>query len=178
MTTLHYREATPADAPTMARIRIAGEDGGAADERMGRYLAGEHHPQHALPPRVGYLALEGDTVVGYIAGHLTRRYECDGELQWIYVVLAHRGTGAASELLRLLATWFVVQKAARICVDVEPSNTRARRFYTRHGAVELNEQQPYWLIWHDIGEVLASGRPADRLIPWSLTRPTKKGGDD
>ena len=38
------------------------------------------HPQQALPPRVIYVATEGDTLIGYVAGHLTRRYACDGEL--------------------------------------------------------------------------------------------------
>jgi ribosomal protein S18 acetylase RimI-like enzyme len=118
---------------------------------MARYLAGEHHPQHALMPRVLYVALEGETPVGYIAGHLTRRYECDGELQWIYVLPERRGSGVALELLRLLAAWFVEHKASRICVDVTPTNTPARRFYARHGAVTL---KPYWLVWDDIGVVL------------------------
>jgi ribosomal protein S18 acetylase RimI-like enzyme len=86
-----------------------------------------------------------------IAGHLTRRYACDGELQWIYVIPKRRGSGIASELLRLLAAWFAEQKASRICVDVDPANTTARRFYTRRGAANLNE---HWLVWHDINVVL------------------------
>src|SRR5437870_4357210 len=131
---IEYRQAVPSDIPAMARLRGSEEEGGASEERMARYLAGEHHPQHALMPRVLYVALEGDAVVGYIAGHLTRRYGCDGELQWIYVIPERRGSGVASELLCRLAAWFVEQKASRICVDVTPTNTRARRFYTRHGA--------------------------------------------
>jgi ribosomal protein S18 acetylase RimI-like enzyme len=145
-----YRQAQLSDIPAIARLRGPDEEGGAAEERMARYLAGEHHPQHALMPRVLYVALGGDAVVGYIAGHLTRRYGCDGELQWIYVIPEHRGSGVASELLCRLAAWFVEQKAARVCVDVTPTNTRARRFYTRHGAVTL---KPYWLVWDDIGVV-------------------------
>ncbi|MGB6077420.1 MAG: GNAT family N-acetyltransferase, partial [Candidatus Acidiferrales bacterium] len=105
----------------------------------------------ALKPRVGYVAYEGDTLVGFIAGHLTRRHSCDGELEWINVIPERRGGGIASELLRLLAGWFVAQKASRICVDVEPTNTAARRFYARHGAEELN---PHWLVWKDIDVVL------------------------
>jgi hypothetical protein len=38
---------------------------------------------------------------------------------------------------------------------VEPSNTRARGFYMRHGAVSLSERLPYWLVWNDINVVLA-----------------------
>ena len=53
----------------MARIRTEGGwEGGTSEDRMARYLAGEHHPQHALPPRIIYVALQGDSLVGYIAG--------------------------------------------------------------------------------------------------------------
>jgi GNAT superfamily N-acetyltransferase len=152
MATIRYREADQADISAMARIRTGrDEGGGASEERMARYLAGEHHPQQALMPRVIYVALEGDALVGYIAGHLTRRYACDGELQWIYVIPEHRGSGVASALLRRLAVWFAEQKASRICVDVVPENTTARRFYTRHGADILNN---HWLVWNDIRVVL------------------------
>ena len=33
------------------------------------YLAGQHHPQKALSPRIAFIALAGSRVVGYIAGH-------------------------------------------------------------------------------------------------------------
>ena len=152
MTTVHYREAGKSDIPAMARIRAA--SWGSEDywnRRIAAYMAGELHPRQALKPRVSYVSVEGDQVMGLIAGHLTRRYRCQGELEWIDVVAARRGSGIASGLLRELAQWFVVRKAARICVNVEPSNTVARRFYTRHGAGELN---PHWMVWDDIKVVL------------------------
>jgi ribosomal protein S18 acetylase RimI-like enzyme len=136
----------------MARIRAARwETEEFWEKRISGYLDGEHHPQKALMPRVIYVATEGNSLVGFIAGHLTRRYECDGELEWIDVIPAHRRSGVASELLRLLAAWFSGQNARRICVDVDPANTVARRFYTRHGAESLN---PHWLVWNDINVVL------------------------
>jgi len=110
----------------------------------------EIYPQHALMPRVGYVASEGDSVVGLIAGHLTTRHGCDGELEWIDVIPEKRGSGVASELLRRLAAWFVEQKARRVCVDVDPANTVARTFYMRHGATDL---KPHWLVWEEIGLV-------------------------
>lgn len=118
---------------------------------MSRYMDCELHPQDALMPRVTYVALEDTAVVGFIAGHLTRRYACDGELEWINVIPARRGSGIASELLRKLAAWFTEQKALRICVDVDPANMTARRFYRRHGAADLNK---HWLMWNDINVVL------------------------
>jgi len=61
-----------------------------------------------------------------------------GELEWINVILERRGTAVASELLRLLAAWFVEQSAFRICVDVDPANTTARHFYMKQRAEDLN----------------------------------------
>jgi ribosomal protein S18 acetylase RimI-like enzyme len=68
-------------------------------------------------------------------------------LQWINVAKERRGGGIAGELLRRLAAWFVEQKASKICVDVQPTNLAARKFYRRHGATDLN---PHWLVWNDI----------------------------
>ena|ERR1700693_1819676 len=152
MSAVRYRLADKSDVPAMARIR-AGEWG--TEEywkaRISGYLDGKVHPQHALMPRVIYAALENDAVIGFIAGHLTRRFACDGELEWIDVIPERHGSGVASELLRWLAAWFAEQKASRICVDVDPANTIARRFYMRHAAVTLNE---HWLVWNDIKVVL------------------------
>ena len=152
MRTVHYRLAEKSDIPAIARIRAAEWE---TEEywrvRVSRYLNCELHPQQALMPRVSYVALEAESLVGFIAGHLTRRYACDGELEWISVTPERRGSAVASELLRLLAAWFVEQKASRICVDVDPANSTARRFYLRHGAEKLNE---HWLVWNDIKLVL------------------------
>jgi GNAT superfamily N-acetyltransferase len=146
---VHHREARLADVRVLARLPHVGEAGGDSVERMFRYLSGEHHPQQALLPRVMYMAERGGSAIGYIAGHLSRRYDCQGELQWIYVVSANRRTGVASQLIRRLAEWFVLNDAHRICVDVGDDN--ARGFYARHGAVDLNK---HWMVWNDIANVL------------------------
>jgi ribosomal protein S18 acetylase RimI-like enzyme len=152
------RIARQSDVPAMARLRAANLPSEEAwTLRIASYLAKEHHPRHALVPRVAYVALLCDNVVGYIAGHLTRRYQCDGELQWINVTPQQRGQGVAAELLRRLAKWFARHKASRICVDVDPANTPARRFYAKHGAQTLNA---HWLVWPDIKAALKN--PAAR----------------
>ena len=109
--------------------------------------------ERAITPRtrVILVCLKEGSVIGYIGGHLSQRYDCDGELQYLYVVPEHRREGIASELLALLASWFAEEEAARICVDVEPDNAPARAFYARHGAVDLSE---YWMVWTDIAAVL------------------------
>ena len=152
MASVLYRPADRSDIPGMAQIRAANwEQEDYWRNRIARYMDCEHHPQQALMPRVVYVAMEGNSLVGFVAGHLTRRYGCDGELEWINVVPASRGSGVASKLLELLARWFAEQKACSICVNVEPGNRTARRFYTRHGAENLNE---YWLVWHNIKAAL------------------------
>ncbi|HKF53263.1 MAG TPA: GNAT family N-acetyltransferase [Candidatus Acidoferrales bacterium] len=152
MSLFTYREATESDIPAMARIRAAEWE---TEEywlrRISAYLQGKHDPQKALKPRISYVAIESDFIVGFIAGHLTVRHSCNGELEWLNVIPEQRGSEVATALLHLLAGWFVAQKALRICVDVQPSNIRARRFYKRHGAEDLN---PHWLVWSDIKVVL------------------------
>lgn len=149
-------EATIADVPAMVTVRIGDAEAGPADPRMEAYLQGAHHPREALARRVAYLAFEREEPVGYIAGHLSNRFGCDGELQYLYVAQKHRRRGAAAALLSALARWFVRNDANRICVDVVPANEAARSFYYRHGAVDL---KPSWLVWDRIGRVV-EGTPA------------------
>jgi GNAT superfamily N-acetyltransferase len=151
---MNYRLADKLDIPAMASIRAADwETEDYWKVRISGYLAGELNPREALSPRVIYVAANADSLAGFIAGHLTRRYKCDGELQWIDVIPEHRPSGVASGLLRRLAEWFVEQNAIQICVDVKPENTVARKFYTKHGAEKLNE---HWLVWKDIRSALTA----------------------
>lgn len=156
-----YRQAQDSDIPQMAEIRAG--DWGTEEywrERIAQYLDFRLHPRESLQPRVAFVGLEGKHVVGLIAGHLTRRFGCDGELEWISVRPECRNRGVAAKLLSFLAEWFVANNARRICVDVEPSNEVARRFYARHGAEDL---KPHWMVWRDIGkEVAAESHPKQR----------------
>jgi len=143
-----YREATTDDVPALARIRAAewGDETYWRDRILG-YMSGELHPRHALEPRVVLVATDETAIVGFIAGHLTTRFNCDGELQWINVIPEHRGAGIAEELLYRLAAWFMERNAKRVCVDVAPDNPTARAFYSKYGAVNF---KPSWMLWKDI----------------------------
>jgi ribosomal protein S18 acetylase RimI-like enzyme len=153
---LTYRPADIDDVPAMARLReLSGWTGGADAERMRRYLLGEHHPQQARRPRVVVVAESATLPVGFIAGHLTTRFGCAGELQWILVDPEQRGRDVGTELLRHLAEWFRKEGVARVCVNVAPDNEQARRFYLRHGALSLSE---HWMEWLDIALVLTPRR--------------------
>lgn len=145
-----YRNASSSDVPAMEHARAPDVDAGPADPRMARYLDGVHHPQKALLPRVGYVATVEESLVGYIAGHQTKRYDCDGELQYLYVVPEYRRSGIGSELLRLLARWFALRGIGRVCVGVDEDNAVARSFFVRYGAEQLDIA---FLVWPDIRQV-------------------------
>ena len=149
MPDLIYREARIDDVPQMAEVRAG--DWGTVEfwkPRITGYLSGEHSPREALAPRTAFVCLDRELIVGLVAGHLTRRFGCDGELQWISVRPRFRKQGIAHELFQELANWFVSHKATRVCVDVEPSNEPARAFYSRQGARDF---KPSWMIWDNIG---------------------------
>jgi ribosomal protein S18 acetylase RimI-like enzyme len=153
-----YREAGEPDVDQLAHIRVI--DRGSEQywrERILGYMKGTLNPQQALAPRVVLVASQDGRIVGFIAGHLSWRYDSEGEVQWINVIPEERRTGVAGELLRLLASWFVRQSAKRICVDVDPENAPARAFYRKHGAQDLN---PHWLVWPDIAALVAGREPA------------------
>ena len=149
---LTYRLARDGDIPAMADIRSA--DWGTPDfwqPRIRGYLACELHPRHAREPRAAFVAVSREQVAGLIGGHLTRRFGCDGELQWISIKPEYRNRGVATHLLHRLAEWFQAHNALRICVDVEPGNQAARAFYAKHGAANL---KPHWMQWNDISRIL------------------------
>jgi ribosomal protein S18 acetylase RimI-like enzyme len=156
MRAVTYRKADPTDVPALARLRLDDEPGGASEDRMLRYVMGQHDPRHALAPRGLWMAASSGSPIGYVAGHLTTRLGCAGELQWIYVASAHRDGRVADELLRLIAAWFVERDARRVCVDAGAD--RARRFYERHGARPASGP---WMVWEDIGGVLLA-KPKSR----------------
>jgi GNAT superfamily N-acetyltransferase len=121
-------------------------------DRIGRYLKGEHSPQQALAVRAAFVASEHGRVVGFVAGHRTHRFGCDGELQWINVVEERRGTGIASRLMEAIAAWFAEEGALRICVNVDTENVAARKLYAHYGARPLNEA---WMVWEQELEMAA-----------------------
>jgi ribosomal protein S18 acetylase RimI-like enzyme len=155
-TLVEIRLADDADIPAMAAIRVSEWQTDAFWlDRITHYLRGEHHPQHALPERASFVAVVDGRVVGFVAGHRTRRFGCDGELQWINVHPEHRGKGIAERLTRAMLDSFYRGNAFRICVNVQPDNTPARSLYTKHGAAILNE---HWMLWSDLRQMrLPSG---------------------
>ena len=146
---VQLREATVSDVAAMARCHLADPANPVADSRMAAYFGCQHHPQQALLPRVGYVALVNEVIVGYIAGHRTTRHGCAGEVQYLFVAPLYRRRGIATALFRLLAKWFHAQAAKQVCVAVaDDSPKEAKPFYESVGASPLKR---YWYAWEDIG---------------------------
>ena len=73
-----------------------------------------------------------------------------GELQYLFVAPNYRRRGIATELIRLVADWFVEQGAAKVCVCVDADTPAAGPFYTARNAVPM---QNFWVGWEDISVV-------------------------
>jgi GNAT superfamily N-acetyltransferase len=144
---ISYRIATSADVPAMAACRLTDSEAGPADPRMTAYFEGKHHPQQALLPRIGYVALARETVIGYIAGHLTTRHGCAAEVQYLFVAPEFRRRGVATALLRRLADWFGEAGALKACVCVDADSPAAKPFYESTGASPFRR---LWYGWDDI----------------------------
>jgi GNAT superfamily N-acetyltransferase len=149
---VRFHQATSKDVPAMALCRQTEPAAGAPDPRMASYFDGAHHPQEALLPRTGYVALKGERVVGYIAGHLTKRHGCDGELQYLFVEPAYRRQGFGTALLRLLAEWFRERGARKVCVGIANDSPPETKPFVEHlGALPLVK---HWYAWDDIEVVV------------------------
>ena len=125
---------------------------------MAAYFEGKHHPQEALPPRNGYVALVREAVIGYIAGHLTTRHGCSAEVQYLFVAPKFRRRGVATALLRRLADWFGKAGALKVCVCVDADSPAAKPFYESAGASPFKR---FWYGWDDISAFRSRRRHSD-----------------
>jgi hypothetical protein len=79
---LTIRSAEPTDIPAMAELRAQTKGTQAFwTDHIDRYLRGEHSPEEALELRSAFVATDEAKIVGFVAGHRTRRFDCDGEVQ-------------------------------------------------------------------------------------------------
>lgn len=146
MENIIYRQVSAEDFIQLAKIRAL-RSGSIEywEDRIRNYSLGLINPQQALLPRIIYVAVYNERVVSFIAGHLTTRFNCDGELQWIDTLPEFQHKGIASHLVKQLAAWFINNNVYKVCVD--PGNELARNFYAKNGATDLND---HWMFWNDI----------------------------
>ncbi len=115
--------------------------------RVKGYFDGSYHPSHAMAPRAMFVAVTNGRIVGFVAGHLSTRMGCEGELQWIFVRPSEQRRGIGAALLRPMADWFKKVGGTHVIVDAPPGHP-SRDFYRHFGALPLDS---YWLHWPDIG---------------------------
>lgn len=150
MLSFHFRTAVISDIHALAEIRAANSyDYAYWYERIEQYFQGVKSPQFAHDSRAIFVATYEDKIVSFVAGHLSSRFNCEGELQWIDTLEPYRDMGIASKLIKLMAGWFSYHHANKICVD--PGNIEARKFYERNHAVSLND---HWMCWHNIRDIV------------------------
>lgn len=100
-------------------------------------------PVSAKPERIVYKALENNNIIGFIAVHLTARYNLDAEIQTFYVLKPYQRKGIGRKLLSEAMKWISKFKAESLCVGIFPENPY-KTFYLKYGGKYLN---PHWIYW-------------------------------
>jgi GNAT superfamily N-acetyltransferase len=140
------------DVPELARLCSPNrEDESYWRARIEGYMSLEFNPHQATPERLIYVALHKEIIIGFIAGHLTKRTDYPGQIQWIMTAEQCRRTGVGSELLWILTGWFIDNNIKSVRVDIDPEKESAQEFYRYHHVSSINK---YWLYWDDIRLVL------------------------
>jgi GNAT superfamily N-acetyltransferase len=125
------------------------------DEQLHDKLFGD------APALFGHVATAGDDVVGMALWFLnfsTWRGTHGIYLEDLYVQPAHRGTGLGKELLRTLATLCVERGYSRLEWSVLDWNTPSIDFYTKAGAVPMDEWTVFRLTDGALISFAADGR--------------------
>jgi GNAT superfamily N-acetyltransferase len=155
---IQIEKATLADIETLAKVEIESKlrsfpghvdlvsvDYNNRVQQWTTYFNGET-PVSAKPERIVFKAMQGERVIGLIAGHLTGRYDKDAEIQKIYVLKDEQRKGVGVELLKTLLPWLLRYKVKSLCVGIDPENPY-QVFYFKYGGIHLN---PHWIFWDDI----------------------------
>jgi GNAT superfamily N-acetyltransferase len=103
-------------------------------------------PASAKPERVVYKALLDGEIIGYVAGHLTTRYDKDAEIQALYLLKEQQRKGFGTKMLAHLLDWFKQHSVKSICVGIDKDNPY-QQFYLKHGGTHINE---HWIGWDDM----------------------------
>ena len=118
--------------------------------RWQTYFKGQSPPT-SKPERLMLKAVTKDNkIIGYLAGHLTTRYNMDAEIQSLYVLKQEQKKDVGTKLLAEFIKWLMNLDAKILCVGIKPEN-KYKAFYLKHGGQYINE---HWIFWQDIGLLL------------------------
>lgn len=118
-------------------------------DRWQTYFVGQS-PASAKPERIVFKALIGNELVGYIAGHLTTRYDKDAEIQSFYILKEYQGKGIGGQLLHHFVKWLLQYDVKSLCVGFHEANPY-QAFYIKYGGKYLN---PHWIYWDEVNDLL------------------------
>jgi len=98
------------------------------------------------PRAISLVAVEGDTILGYLFGLEIRKEESPIRppmhylsLEHVAVLPTHRLRGIATALVAALLSEAKARNISRIALDVWSFNRPAQRFFARHGFNELRQ---------------------------------------
>jgi GNAT superfamily N-acetyltransferase len=145
------RRATTADAPVLGRMlwdfntefETETDDADVLAERFGRLLA--------LPEIVAVLAEDGGDPVGFALVSLRPAIWFDGpvaQLEELYVVPALRSGGIGSQVLDLCRRLARELGSPEMHINVDEVDVDTRRFYERHGFVNIEEGVDYRMLYY------------------------------
>lgn len=118
------------------------------------YTAGFNADRLTDPAQAVWIAERGDGPVAYAAaGPATLPHPdlCseDGELRALYVLRRAQSLGLGRNLLDVALTWLEQDGPRRLWLGVWSGNTRALRFYARHGFAKAGEYDFPVGAWRD-----------------------------
>jgi GNAT superfamily N-acetyltransferase len=170
------RRATVDDTNSIVAILIASKEASSPDRiddhdrdapfwtrRWRGYIERGSQAQQSRGDGWVFLAEMDGRPVGYVAYHHTTRHGTDAELENIYILKEWQGRGIGTELLAIVAHRLHADGSRTMCVGYD-AESPYKRFYLKHGAVELEPGSP-WAIWSDVS-ALASRlpRPGEELL--------------
>lgn len=118
--------------------------------RWRSYILEGSRAQKATGDGFVFLAEVDGQPVGFAAYHHTRRHDTQAELQSLYVRKEAQGSGVGTALLRTIALPLIEDGSKTMCVGYDLRNPY-KRFYLKHGAVEIN---PHWAFWPDVSIIV------------------------
>lgn len=154
MTPIRWRSAVPGDAPALSLLGGATFLASFAHDHPGEALLahirsahGEAYYRAALADPAQRLLI-GETPLGAPVGYALLTPpdlpvpiddRKDVEIKRLYLLGPWQGGGNGDRLMELLIAEASHLGAKRLLLAVYPQNERARRFYARHGFVEIGE---------------------------------------
>ena len=154
------RRATAADAATLSKVAAAtfalacppSTTQASIEAFISKNLSETNFAGYlADPDRALFLALDGDTAIGYsmavfgepadpdVAAAITIRPT--SELSKLYVLADHHGAGVAASLVNAAADEARARGAAGMWLGVNQQNARANRFYEKNGFAVVGPRQ-------------------------------------